>query len=284
MRTILVTGATGFVGRHLIQSIRSADYRIIALGRSIQFMDRCPWLDGTTKLECDPLTETLDDLPSFTGPAPDWLVHLAWGDVGNNHSLDHFEKSMTGSWRFIRSCVGAGIRNVMVSGTCLEYGMQSGGLSANLPPNPVTAYGIAKDGLRRQLQYLQRQTPFQLVWGRIFYMWGEGQNPRSLIPSLNLAVRQRQASFLMSGGEQERDFIPAAEGGRQLADLLNSEHPGATLLANVCSGHPTKIKTFVENYLQHSDWRPKLDFGAIPYSTSEPMSFWGIPEAQLAQS
>ena len=210
--------------------------------------------------------------------APDVLIHLAWGGLPNYKSLHHFEQELPAHYRFLKAMVAAGLRHLVVSGTCFEYGMQSGPLHEDLPAVPSNPYGLAKDTLRRQLQYLQldRQQsgqPFALTWARLFYLHGEGQAPNSLLPLLQRAVARGDATFPMSGGEQLRDYLSATEVAQHLVALAlgGSDHG----VVNLCSGRPTSVRALVEGWIAASGWSITPALGHFPYPDHEPMAFWG---------
>jgi nucleoside-diphosphate-sugar epimerase len=204
---------------------------------------------------------------------PDLLVHLAWGGLDNFRALAHFEHELPLHYRFLRAMVTTGLPRLLVAGTCLEYGMQSGALVEGADTRPVCAYGLAKDTLRRQLELLCRVHPFQLTWARLFYLYGEGQADRALWPSLRRAAESRADSFAMSPGDQLRDYLHASDAAAMLARLTQLESGGGTV--NVCSGKPIAVRSLVESWLKQHCWRLQLDLGAYPYADYEPLAFWG---------
>src|ERR1019366_10711493 len=114
-------------------------------------------------------------------------------------------------YRFLKALVESGLKNLLVTGTCFEYGMRSGPLREDAEARPDNPYGFAKDTLRRELEYLQQVRPFNLTWARLFYLYGEGQAENSLLPQLKKAVERGDRAFNMSGGEQLRDYLPVAD-------------------------------------------------------------------------
>jgi len=205
--------------------------------------------------------------------SPDVLIHLAWGGLPNYKSLDHFELELPAQYRFLKSMVNSGLRSLLVTGTCFEYGMQSGPLSEDRMTSPITPYGLAKDSLRRQLEYLQRVVPFNLTWARLFYVFGEGQAQTSLLPMLKRAVEQGREAFDMSKGEQLRDYMPATVAARAIVSLaLQARDNG---IVNVCSGSPVSVRRLVEEWIEQHGWSIKLHLGHYPYADYEPMAFWG---------
>jgi nucleoside-diphosphate-sugar epimerase len=204
---------------------------------------------------------------------PDVLIHLAWGGLPNFDSLHHFEDELPTQYRFLKTLVSGGLRSLVVTGTCLEYGMQSGALHEDLEAKPVTPYGYAKNALRIQLEYLKRTLPFNLTWARLFYLYGSGQTSSSLLPQLEAAIRRGDRTFDMSGGQQLRDYLPVTEVAAHLVSLALSKADNG--IVNVCSGEPISVNSLVERQLAEHGWAIELNRGRYPYPDYEPMEFWG---------
>jgi dTDP-6-deoxy-L-talose 4-dehydrogenase (NAD+) len=188
-------------------------------------------------------------------------------------ALCHFEETLPLQYRFLKAAIEGGIRQVLVAGTCLEYGMQSGGLSEDLATRPVTAYALAKDTLRAFLQAFQRVAPFTLQWARLFYMYGPGQHPTSLLEQLARALERGDECFHMSGGEQLRDYLPVHEVAARLVAVLEQRDWSA--IVNISSGSPISVRRLVEEYLIRHERTIRLQLGYHPYPDYEPMAFWG---------
>jgi dTDP-6-deoxy-L-talose 4-dehydrogenase (NAD+) len=204
---------------------------------------------------------------------PDVLIHLAWGGLPNYRSLHHFEEELPAHYRFIKAMVESGLKNLLVTGTCFEYGMQSGRLGENCESRPDNPYGFAKDTLRRQLEYLRRVRPFNLTWARLFYLFGEGQAEGSLFPQLKRAAEHGDRVFNMSGGEQLRDYLPIVEVAKHLVPLAMAARDNGVV--NVCSGKPISVRKLVEGWIEENGWSIDLHLGYYPYPEYEPMAFWG---------
>ncbi len=204
---------------------------------------------------------------------PDLLMHLAWGGLPNYKSLHHFEEQLPAQYSFLKALVESGLNNILVTGTCFEYGMRSGPLSEHLEARPSSPYGFAKDMLRRQLEYLRQLKPFNLTWTRLFYLYGDGQAKSSLLPQLKSAVDRGDRAFNMSGGEQLRDYLPVADVVKHLVSLATI---GRNIgVVNVCSGKPISIRTLVEGWIKENGWSIDLRLGHYPYPDYEPLAFWG---------
>jgi dTDP-6-deoxy-L-talose 4-dehydrogenase (NAD+) len=90
----------------------------------------------------------------------------------------------------------------------LEYGLREGCLSEDMPVLPSNPYSLAKNELRLHVEELKNQFLFSFKWVRLFYMFGKGQNPGSLLSQLDKALQEGDKIFNMSGGEQTRTIYP----------------------------------------------------------------------------
>ena len=197
---------------------------------------------------------------------PDVLIHLAWDGLPNYNSLHHFETELPRQYQFLKNLVDAGLPALLASGTCFEYGMQSGLLSEETATRPANSYGLAKDALRQQLEHLRRTRPFAFTWARLFYIYGEGQSSSSLYPQLKSAVLCKAPSFNMSGGEQLRDYLPIGEVARLIVELAVRRANTGPL--NVCSGKPVSVRSLVEGWIAENAWNIALNLGHHPYPDS----------------
>jgi nucleoside-diphosphate-sugar epimerase len=269
---VAITGANGFVGRHVLEELMSCGQSVVATYRPgrepSRKSTRLRWVELDV---ADPPLDSFDWLGQ-----PQVLIHLAWEGLPNYNSLQHIEDELPKHYRFLSSLVRQGLPALIATGTCFEYGMQNGALSANSPTYPVNSYGFAKDTLFRQLKFLRELHPFALTWARLFYIYGDDQSASSLLPLLRRAVSDGHAEFPMSGGEQLRDFLPVGEAAKKIVSYaLNYRDRGAV---NVCSGVPISVRRLVESWISAHNWKIALRLGKLPYSEYEPFAFWGIPE------
>lgn len=266
---VAVSGATGFIGRHVLAELESRLVETIALVRSAS--SKSIERSSRRVIELD-LHEAPSNAFELMGQ-PDVLIHLAWSGLPNYKSLHHFEQELPAQYRFLKSLVESGLQNIVVAGTCFEYGMQSGLLSEDMAPHPSNPYGFAKDALRCQLEYLKSAHPFLLTWTRLFYLYGEGQAESSLLPQLRQAAGRGDSVFNMSGGEQLRDYLPVTEIAHHLVSLALAKKDMGVV--NVCSGTPISVRKLVEGWIKENGWSIKLNLGHYPYPDYEPMAFWG---------
>lgn len=268
MPTIAVTGASGFIGRHVMRWLsRRRGCRVVACGRNREKLQKL----GVEYIVHDLSIERADSYDLLG--RPDGLIHLAWEGLPRYNDPVHIEENLFASYRFLRTMIAGGLPSLTVAGTCYEYGLRTGSLSEDVAPRPTTCYGIAKNSLRVFLEEMRKRYPFRLMWTRLFFLYGEGQHPRSLIPQLDMAMMRREESFAMSGGEQLRDYLPVEEASRLLVLLaMQDKHEG---IVNVCSGAPISVRRLVEERIIRQGGAIRLDLGVFPYPDYEPMAYWG---------
>lgn len=266
---VAVTGAAGFIGRHVVAQLETA-----GVSPTLVCRPGSPMPGGFSRhrvVEMD-IADAPPDAYDRVG-GPEVVIHLAWGGLPNYSSQRHLDQELPAQRSFLDGLLMAGLSSLTVTGTCLEYGLQSGALREDMPTAPVTAYGSAKDELRRELERWRHNQRFNLTWVRLFYLYGDGQAAGSLLPQLESAMARGDDTFNMSGGQQLRDYLPVEEAAGYLVALaMNGRDNG---VVNVCSGRPVAVRELVEAAVRSRGSSIQLKLGHFPYPEYEPMSFWG---------
>lgn len=271
---ILVTGATGFIGNHLINELlKDKSNEIIATSRNIDNAKNAYWFGKVTYIPYDINKCSTMNLYDFFNK-PNKVIHLAWDGLPNYNDLIHIEKNLFNNYNFIKNLVSCGLKDITVTGTCFEYGMVDGCLREEMPTNPSNHYAIAKDSLRKFIELLHKDFEFNHKWVRLFYMYGKGQSENSLMALLDQAIKNKEKEFNMSGGEQLRDFLHISKVVENIA-LISKQELYKSEVINCCSGNPISVRNLVEKYLKEKKYAMKLNLGYYPYPEYEPMAFWG---------
>jgi len=273
MKKVLVTGATGFIGNLVIKELLMKGYLVIATSSNEEKAKQFCWYNAVTykELNLQSLDATFNYFEFFG--QPNLLIHLAWEGLPNYKALFHSEVNLPRHLLLLNNLIEHGLTDVAVAGTCLEYGMREGCLSEEMEAAPTVPYAIAKNNFRIELEKLCNKKQVHFKWIRLFYMYGKGQNPNSLFAQLEKAIENKELAFNMSGGEQERDFLPVEKMVKifvEIATQLTVEG-----IINCCSGQPVKVKKLVENILLEKCSTLQLNLGFYPYTDYEPMQFWG---------
>jgi len=266
---ILVTGSTGFIGSHLVSyMLKNTSHEIVATGSNLKKAQTKEWFSKVLFIKAD-LSQKKQWFKIFKNP--DVLIHLSWSNLPNYDKSFHLSKNLSNEIFFLDSMIDNGLKKLIVTGTCYEYGFQSGCLKESDPTFPKNPYAIAKDSLRRYLEFKTDGIVFK--WLRLFYMYGSGQNKNSLFSQLNEAIDKKLEFFNMSGGNQIRDFLPISK-VVELITKVSFENDSSEIY-NICSGNPQRLVDLVNTYIKNSKSNIKLNLGYYPYSEFEPMEFWG---------
>lgn len=268
---VLVTGATGFIGNYVIQELLNHGCRIIATSRNFEKAKSYEWFSEVHYVPYD-LNVVREDCFQFF-QEPELMIHMAWEGLPNYKDLFHLEKNLFSNYWFLKNMVAHGLKSMVVTGTCFEYGMQSGALHENMETKPNNPYALAKDTLRKFLEQLQKKIDFDLIWLRLFYVYGKGQNPNAILSQLDQALENRLTFFNMSGGEQLRDYLPVERVAEYIVKIATQNKVRGII--NCCSGIPISIRKLVESFLEKRQKNIHLNLGYYPYPDHEPMAFWG---------
>lgn len=269
----LVTGANGFIGQYIVSSLLKLSHTVVATGRgenkNFQLQSNSNFKYKCYEMVTEKTSENLLEYFDF----PDAVIHLAWEGLPNYNENFHITKNVPSSFNLLSNLIDNGLNNITIAGTCMEYGNQEGKLNEMISCNPNTSYSIAKNKLRLKLLAFQKEKLFNLKWVRIFYMFGKGQNEKSLFYQLDNAIKLNNETFNMSKGDQLRDFLPVEVVAKYLISI--AEKNDNIGIINCCSGKPIKVIDFVKSYINQQKSSIKINPGFYPYSDIEPKCFWG---------
>ena len=265
---VIVTGATGFVGQHLIPLLIKKKFNVVAIVRDKSKAANFKWVNKVKLVSLDYHKKPI----KFKPEKGSCLIHLAWQGLPNYTSSFHIKENLPKNYAFIKNMILLGVSKVLISGTCFEYGFQKGALSTNKLPAPNNSYAIAKNKLRQRLNNFQKKHPFILQWTRLFYLYGKGQNKTSILAQLDKSIKNNETVFNMTKGDQLRDYLPIELAVKKILSIFILNNSG---IFNICSGKPISIKKIVQNRIKEKKSNIKLNLGYYRYPNHEPMAFWG---------
>lgn len=206
--------------------------------------------------------------------SPKTLLHLAWEglDIKDYNAKLH-AKQVNYHLSFIEELVKSGTKNIIVAGTCFEYGSYSGELSENLKTKPITKYGKAKDELRKKIEKLKTKYQFNLIWLRIFYFYGGPNFKNDLWGNFNLAIKQQKNFFKINNGKILRDYLHINDVAKIIWKLtFLNKNLG---IVNVCSNKPTSVNNLVKKWVKNSKFKIKIKYGKEKIIHHERENYWG---------
>lgn len=204
----------------------------------------------------------------------DILIYLAWGSLNDFNSKLHTNRELHRHYFNIKRLIENGLKNIIISGTCLEYKKTIGSLSEKSEVYPVTKYGIAKNKLRIKLEGLKKKYKINLSWLRIFYIYGNSNNNNNLWSKIiNFSSKNKTKDFNMSSGEQFRDYIHVKDLAKLIIIIsLKKKNYG---IINVCSGKPVQIKELVKKWKLKYKLNINFKFNRLAMPSYESIKFWG---------
>ena len=258
MSRVLLTGATGFIGRHALIALAEAGHQVHAVARR-----RGPDTPGVIWHEVD----LLSGCEIVAEVQPEVLVHLAWyAEHGKFWSSVENVRWVEASLALLRKFADAGGRRAVMAGSCAEYEFSRELYPESAPLRPASLYGAAKHGLHVVACAFCRQADIELAWGRVFFLYGPFEAPGRFVPSLVLSLL-RGDSAPMTEGTQRRDFLHVADAGAAFAALADSRVTGAV---NVASGEAVALRDIALQIARRLGAEGLLQIGALPMREGEP--------------
>ena len=270
----LITGATGFVGRQVLSKLleKKKDVRIIVRKDKENFLG-----DINSRAEIvttDDLFEESVDWWNELCKNIDTIIHLAWYSEPGKYLLSSKNiECLNGSLNLAKGAINSGVRRFVGIGTCFEYDLNAGRLSIDTPLKPSSPYAAAKAGLYTFLSQLFSTKSIEFTWCRLFYIYGEGEDDRRLVPYIR---KQLSKGFVaeLSHGKQVRDFLNVLVVGQIITDEALSQKQGPI---NICSGTPITVRQLAEQIADEYGKRDLLKFGARPDNLTDPIVVLGVP-------
>lgn len=270
MTRVLLTGATGFVGRQVLRALAQAGAQVTAVVRTGQAAP-----EGASQAVATP--DMFAESPAFWATACaniDVVAHVAWYAEPGKYLLSPLNlHCLSGTLALAQGALDAGVRRFVGVGTCFEYDLTAGVLSISTPLRPVTPYAGAKAGAFLALSQAFPQAGRSFAWCRLFYLFGEGEDSRRLAPYVQARLAAGEPAELTSG-RQIRDFLDVAIAGRQIASTVLGEVTGPI---NVCSGTPVTVRQFAEAIAARFGRQDLLRFGVRPDNSVDPPCVLGVP-------
>lgn len=278
MTRVVVTGATGFIGRQIVRALDVDGIALIPVVRA----GKEGLLSGVRHVDKVITTPDLFSEDEAWWEAQcqntDLIIHAAWYTEPGKYQQSPLNMDcLVGSLRLARGAAKAGVKRLVGIGTCAEYDQSHGTLTVNTALKPLTPYAATKAALFLALsQWLPSQS-VSFAWCRLFYLYGEGEDARRLVPYIRKQLEKGEPAELTSG-KQIRDFMDVVDAGRKIAEVALSNHTGPV---NVSSGIPITIRQLAERIADEYGRRDLLRFDARPDNIFDPPCVIGEPTISI---
>jgi UDP-glucose 4-epimerase len=278
LRTVLVTGTTGFIGRHLLRSLVGEGNRVASLQRSAE---RLPGVVETLHV---PTFSAPNVRAALEGRYFDWVFHLsAYGVRPEERDIESmFRVNVEATRELVRAASNWPAKAVVLASTGSEYRMEhvDGPVGEDSPLETFKLYGASKACATITALSIARSLRLPCAVARIFNVYGPGEAEYRLFPTLVRHLSQGQRAPL-SKGDQLRDFLfvkDVVEGLGAIAAALESQASPAQLALNLSSGRPIPMRDFALAVAHELGASPDLlGFGDLPLRPDEVRCFSGDP-------
>lgn len=263
MKRVLVTGAAGFVGQHVVAALRNeADVQVHSLVLPTQG-SHLPELEHECDLgDEDAVREVVRRI------APEACIHLAWNAVaGGQLAGEANTTSLASTFALVRALGAAGCKHFTGIGTGFEYAEQEHPHTEDDACAPLNLYAACKLAAASVVPHLAAGYGMKAAWARLFFLYGRGEAPARLVPSVVQSLL-RDAPVDVTAGEQTYDYCHVTDAARGLVALSQGRHEGTY---NVASGKGLKLRTLIEAFAAQLNRMDLVRWGAKPYRMSEPM-------------
>lgn len=201
------------------------------------------------------------------------LIHAAWyAEPGKYLTSPINLTCLTGTLNLASAFAAVGGRRFVGLGTCAEYDLSAGLITTDTPLSPNTLYAACKASAYQVLRCLLDTEDVSFAWCRLFYLYGEGEDERRLVPYLRKQLSAGQ-DVLLTRGDQVRDFLDVHDAGRMIADVALGDQQGAQ---NICSGEAVTVRQLAERIADEYGRRELLRFGARPENLFDPPRVVGV--------
>lgn len=270
---VLLTGATGFVGRQVLNYLLRIGWLVrlvVRDGKQSEFEGRRGIVDVLAT-------------PDLFAEKKDWwqeacqgvttVIHVAWyAEPGLYLQSEKNFDCFLGTIELAKGAVLAGVKRFIGIGTCFEYDVSIGILSIETPLRPLTVYAAAKASTFMILsQWLPSQNT-EFAWCRLFYLYGAHEDERRLVPFIRKKLSSGETAELTSG-KQIRDFLDVKIAGKWIVEIALGKHQGPV---NICSGIPVTVRQLAEQVADEFGRRDLLKFGARPDNLIDPPCIVGV--------
>lgn len=252
---VLVTGANGYIGRHVIKVLLDRHVEVIACDITTTEVDK-----RAERMSLNLFDLSVEDVYSFLG-TPDVCLHMAWRN-GFVHNAPTQMGDLSAHYRFLTGLIDGGLPQLAVMGTMHEVGYWNGAIDEHTPCNPISLYGIAKDALRRSMIQYTQQKGCILQWLRCYYVVGDDKKNHSIFCKLLEAAEEGKRTFPFTSGKNKYDFITVDDLAQMIAAVIMQRN--ITGIINCCTGKPVSLGERVEQFIKECNLRIELEYGAFP--------------------
>jgi dTDP-6-deoxy-L-talose 4-dehydrogenase (NAD+) len=274
LKKVLITGGTGFVGQQIVKALLKREATITLVVRKGKEKDAKELCSVANVISSDDIFSENQQWWASACTSIDTVVHSAWYvEPGQYLESEKNADCLIGSIELVRGAACAKVARFIGVGTCFEYELSTSRLSIQTPLKPLTTYAAAKTSLFTFCSTYLPSRGTDFAWCRLFYLYGEGEDERRLVPYIRHKISKGEVAEL-TDGKQIRDYLDVSEAGDQIAQVALGTQVGPL---NICSGLATTVRDLAEKIAEEYGRPDLLLFGGKDKRISEPPCVYGEP-------
>lgn len=263
MKKVLITGATGFIGRHCLPLLVERGYDVHAVSSQ-----RITGSEPNVHWHQVDLLDYQQMAGMVARVQPSYLLHFAWYTVPKKYWVSEENISwVRTSVSLLQEFVRHGGKRVVMAGTCAEYDWHYGYCSEAITPlAPTSLYGVCKHALQLMLTGFAKQTGLSAAWGRIFFIFGPHEYPDRLVAYVIRSLLRGELACC-SSGSQIRDFLVVQDVADAFVALMES---GVVGPVNIASGKPVTLRDVIYSIAKIQNRADLVRLAVLPDRENEP--------------
>lgn len=259
-KRILVTGGNGYLGTFLVKALEKENANVFVASRNAELLYNHFAVDIT---DFDDIHKVVQEIQ------PDVVFHLA-ANISRSRDFaiynDMAKVNVTGTLNVLQALQNLDAHFIFTSSSEI-YGNNTSPFNENQLPKPVSPYSLSKVNAEMLIQTYCLNHNKKFTNLRIFNFYGEHMPEDFFIPQMINSLK-REEDFLMTKGEQTRDFLYVDDVVQAL--LLTAKNTNSyNETMNVCSGKGTKLNELTAAVNKKMNAKAKIIVGAIPYRENE---------------
>lgn len=270
---VLLTGATGFIGSNIALKLIESEFEVYATHRTTSSFTKCAQFRHKIKWINTDILEWKEQLRTIK---PEVLIHTAWGGIeaGDRNNWDIQIRNFWFSKELFDLASECSVKKVISLGSQAEYGIYGFPVDETTAPMPNDAYGSVKTLTANYLRNLFEYTKTEWYWIRVFSVFGEGENPNWLIPTV-ISKLLKNVPVELTACEQKYDYLYIKDFCNQLLCVINSKTNNSGIF-NICNSKSNAIKELLRELASLMKVSNNLlQFGHIPYRQRQNMLIAG---------
>ena len=272
MTKILITGASGFIGSHIVENLISGDFQIMALKRTTTDCWRCSsFNDQIVWIDIDSEGAWKNYIVNFK---PTIIIHAAWIGVeaGERDDLSMQVKNINFLVELLKIAKGLRLDKFIVLGSQAEYGVLNGKVSEEEIVSPVTAYASVKIASMHICKTFCEQNNIAWIWIRVFSVFGERESENWLIPSIIKKMKTAMEVDL-TAGNQKYAYLYVQDFAGIIKKICMQVFPSGVY--NISADKTISLKQLISAIKNKLNSSSSLNWGILPYRVNQSMHIEG---------